>query len=127
MLTLLTERCWRSAGRGVHCLALVVAVTLVATISASASALPQSGLPSLKVRNCGGGYPLGRPEVFNVRARGLTCLHAVAIVMTAYGRDLGENPNVGRFRCTFTSDGEAGGVLRCASGRKLVTADWGVF
>jgi hypothetical protein len=86
-----------------------------------------SAAATRSARACGSGYPLTRPEIFNVRATGLTCLHAVAVIMTAYGSDLRQYPFVGSFRCTFRSDGEAAGRYRCKSGRRVVTADYSVF
>lgn len=104
-------------------------LVLVCALAAALAVPAASGAPSREVamKNCGSGYPLGRPEVFNVRARGVSCLHAVAIMMTAYASDLSASPLVGAFRCTFKSDGEAGGTYRCRSGSRLVTAAFGVF
>jgi hypothetical protein len=105
------------------------AIAFVCVLALALSVPSASGSPSrgAALKECGSGYPLGRPEIFNVRARGMSCLHAVAIVMTAYASDLRSSPFVGAFRCSVTSDGEAAGTYRCRSGSRLVTADFSVF
>jgi hypothetical protein len=101
----------------------VLTVVIGALVCAGSATASDNG----RTRDCGSGYPLTRPEIFNVRATGMTCLHAVAIIMTAYASDLRQHPFVGSFRCAFRSDGEASGTFRCKSGARVVTAQYSVF